>query len=151
MHARATLLLALACVACGNAQVEAPLVDASLSGKIVARVTGLRNSRGRLIARLYRGKKGFPSDAEDAYRELTVEIKDKTAAVTFENVPHGEYALWICHDEDKNGKLDTNFIGMPKEGVGVSGPPPSFIPSYGDARFSLGGDQSEHEITIKYL
>ncbi|MHC4847097.1 MAG: DUF2141 domain-containing protein, partial [Planctomycetota bacterium] len=84
MHARATLLLALACVACGNAQVEAPPVDASLSGKIVARVTGLRNSRGRVMARLYRGKKGFPSDAEDAYRELTVEIKDKTATITFE-------------------------------------------------------------------
>ncbi|MHC4449033.1 MAG: DUF2141 domain-containing protein [Planctomycetota bacterium] len=145
------LLLALSCAACGNAQVEAPPVDASLNGTIVARVTGLRNSRGRVMARLYRGKKGFPSDAEDAYRELTVEIKDKTATIKFENVPHGEYALWICHDEDKDGKLDSNFIGIPKEGVGVSGPPPSFIPSYSEARFTLDSNRSEHEIKIKYL
>lgn len=151
MLARAPILFAVACVACGNAQVDAPPVDASLSGKIVARVTGLRNSRGHVMARLYRGKKGFPSDAEDAYRELIVEIKDKTATITFENVPHGEYALWICHDEDKDGRLDSNFIGIPKEGVGVSGPPPSFIPSYSDARFTLDSDRSEHEITIKYL
>jgi len=24
------------------------------------------------------------------------------------------------HDENSNGKMDTNFIGMPREGVGAS-------------------------------
>jgi uncharacterized protein (DUF2141 family) len=139
------------CTACGtNAHDPAP-ADSGERGSIVVSVTKLRNDKGGVIARLYRGGDGFPSDAAKAYREVTVKIEKGAAAVIFENIPHGEYAIWICHDENGNGKLDTNFIGMPKEGVGVSGPPPSFIPKYDDARFRLEADRSEHEIELKYL
>ena len=36
------------------------------------------------------------------------------------NVPAGEYAISIFHDVNGNEKLDRNFIGIPKEGVGSS-------------------------------
>ena len=91
------------------------------------------------------------SDANAAFRTATFPVVEGTTTVSFDEVPHGEYALWICHDEDADGKLKSNFVGMPKEGVGVSGPPPSFIPSYDEARFTLEGELSEHEIPLKYL
>ena len=71
--------------------------------------------------------------------------------LSFRDVPFGEYAIWICHDENSDGKLGTNFLGMPNEGVGVSGPPPSFIPTYSEACFQHENARSEHVITIKYL
>jgi hypothetical protein len=40
---------------------------------------------------------------------------------------------------------------MPKEGVGVSGPPPSFIPAYKDARFELNEPELTFEIALRYL
>jgi uncharacterized protein (DUF2141 family) len=47
----------------------------------------------------------------------------------------------VFHDENGNGKLDTNFLGIPREGVGVSnnklrklGPP-----TWEDSKFGLAG------------
>jgi uncharacterized protein (DUF2141 family) len=34
-------------------------------------------------------------------------------------VTPGDYAISVFHDENSNGKLDRNFMGMPKEGVGI--------------------------------
>lgn len=120
-------------------------------GSIRARIDGIRNNQGRILARLYRGGEGFPSDGGRAYRERAFEIQDRKCTVRFDDIPYGHYALWICHDEDRDGELQTNFIGMPKEGVGVSGPPPTFMPSYDKARFTLDKPSSKHEIELKYL
>jgi len=35
-------------------------------------------------------------------------------------IPPGTYAIACYHDENDNGKLDTNFLGIPKEGTGAS-------------------------------
>ena len=58
---------------------------------------------------------------------------------TFSNLTTGEYALAIYHDENSNGKLDSNFLGMPTEdyvfsnyATGNFGPP-----SFEDAKFTL--------------
>ena len=39
---------------------------------------------------------------------------------TFTNIPFGEYAICVFHDENENGFIDTNFMGMPKEHVAAS-------------------------------
>ena len=60
----------------------------------------------------------------------------------FDNVEPGEYALTVLHDENGNGKLDTNLLGMPKEGYGVSnnafrrfGPP-----RFREAKITVNGE-----------
>ena len=35
-------------------------------------------------------------------------------------IPPGSYAIKLHIDENENGKLDTNFIGIPKEQYGIS-------------------------------
>ena len=151
-HAILLILLCAACVSCGDeGPTGPPPDDAGPKGRVVARISGIQSDGGTILARLYHGGAGFPSDAEAAYRRETVEIRDGKATVAFEDVPYGEYAIWICHDEDGDGELKTNILGMPKEGVGVSGPPPSFAPSYGDARFAHDGALSEHDIALRYL
>ncbi len=36
------------------------------------------------------------------------------------SLPAGEYVVSVYQDSNRNGKLDTNFVGMPKEPVGIS-------------------------------
>jgi uncharacterized protein (DUF2141 family) len=36
------------------------------------------------------------------------------------DVPAGTYAVSAHHDENGNGKMDSNMLGVPKEGYGVS-------------------------------
>ena len=38
----------------------------------------------------------------------------------FSKVPFGDYTVGVFHDLNKNGELDTNFIGYPKEDMAVS-------------------------------
>ena len=49
----------------------------------------------------------------------------------------GQYVLSALHDEDNNGELNTNFIGMPVEGVAASSNAQGKMgpPSYDEARF----------------
>lgn len=49
-----------------------------------------------------------------------VAAKRGTVAVRLTNVPGGQWAVEIFHDENGNGKLDRNGLGIPVEGVGFS-------------------------------
>jgi len=91
---------------------------------------------------------------DDVVASQTVVVKevmtDGTLVVTFELEP-GDYAVSVHHDDNANGKMDTNFIGIPKEPTGLSnGAVPKFgPPKYKDAVFPLGEDGVN--MTIKLL
>ena len=87
-------------------------------GAVSVRVSGLEGEEGRLVALLFDAKKGFPVKADRALQRLSVPASGHTAR--FAPVPYGTYAVSVFHDEDGDGKLDANFLGMPKEGVGTS-------------------------------
>lgn len=56
-----------------------------------------------------------------SYREKETDFGENAAAdsttvnVKFEQVPTGKVLALLFHDLNGNGKLDTNFIGIPKE------------------------------------
>ena len=70
------------------------------------------------------------------------EAKDGTVVVRIEDVPEGEYAITLFHDIDSNGKMKTNFIGMPKEPVAISRNPRSRFgpPKFKDAKLDVQGE-----------
>ena len=61
------------------------------------------------------------------------------------DVPRGEYALMVYHDENENGRLDKNFIGIPTEPLGFSNRyKPKGPPSFKRAAFVLTEDELRH-------
>ena len=64
-------------------------------------------------------------------------------------MPVGSYAASIQHDEDGDGKLKTNFIGIPKEGVGISNNPGG-IPRWAKSQVAVNGPTTI-AITLRYL
>ena len=46
------------------------------------------------------------------------EDPETEARCDFEDIPAGTYAIAAIHDENRNGKLDMNWLGVPKEGYG---------------------------------
>ena len=61
-----------------------------------------------------------------------IRVKGLKAEVSFDSIYPGKYAIQFYHDENQNGKLDMNLIGIPKESYGSSnnvkpilGPPKS--------------------------
>ena len=109
-------------------------------------ISGLKSNTGAVLVGLYNSDGTF---LKKSYKGATSDIKANGAKVTFLNIPKGEYAISAFHDKNKNGKLDTNFIGIPKEDYacsnnakGVMGPP-----KYEDAKFELKKDL---KIDIKF-
>ena len=49
-----------------------------------------------------------------------IKVKGLKAEVSFDSIYPGKYAIQFYHDENQNGKLDMNLIGIPKESYGSS-------------------------------
>jgi uncharacterized protein (DUF2141 family) len=84
---------------------------------------------------------------------IVVKVSGTEVKVTFEDLPAGEYAVSIIHDENENGDLDSNAFGIPKEGfafgnnaMGTFGPP-----SFDKAKIKLEGKPVQQVITLKYM
>jgi uncharacterized protein (DUF2141 family) len=122
-------------------------------GSLAVLVKGLRSEKGSVGVALYRTGDGFPMKPQKALRTLRAPARGGTASVLFEDLPLGTYAVSAFHDEDADGKLTTNWLGIPKEGVGASNDPKSRFgpPGFEDARFELSAPRLEIALTVRYL
>ena len=97
---------------------------------------------GVLHLAIYSSKEAFESDRGDkpalqaGIEAGVVEKIDKgTYKGSFE-IPPGTYAIGVYVDENENEKLDTNFLGIPKEQFGFSNNAKAFgIPKFEAASF----------------
>jgi uncharacterized protein (DUF2141 family) len=118
---------------------SAPSADAAPGIRVV--VSGLRNNYGRLACGLFKGPDGFPRDEHREFRGMNVPISDGKAVCDFKGVPSGEYAATVLHDENEDGKMDFNWIGMPTKGYGFSNDAKATFspPSFAAASFKYTG------------
>ena len=134
--------------ACTSA-VKAQNVGASL--EVV--VPQLRNAQGGLGCRLFAGANGFPMKADRALQTVMSPISNGAARCRFQPVPPGTYAVAVVHDENGNLKLDSNLLGVPIEGYGVSNNKTYAIsePRWDESRFELAaGETRQLTIQLRY-
>ncbi|WP_299127153.1 DUF2141 domain-containing protein [uncultured Winogradskyella sp.] len=93
-------------------------------------------NKGKMFIAVYNAEKNFLSQSFEGAKS---EIANKGCTVTFKDLPKGNYAVSIFHDENDNGKMDTNFLGIPKEDYGCSNDATGFMgpPKWNDAKFQL--------------
>ncbi|MFC1490378.1 DUF2141 domain-containing protein [Candidatus Latescibacterota bacterium] len=122
-------------------------------GDIELQISGLRNDNGILRVLLFQSSDGFPSDHTKSYVLKNVSIIKDSVSVKIPNVPYNDYAVTVLHDENSNGELDTNWLGLPKEGVGVSNNAKSLLgpPKYKDAKFNLNSKKLILNIEMTYF
>jgi uncharacterized protein (DUF2141 family) len=123
------------------------------AGVIHAEINGLRSENGKVWCALYNSAKGFPKEPNAAQSTVSSPSTDKHAVCEFTGVKPGTYALSVYHDENSNGKRDSNFLGIPKEGVGASNDAHGHMgpPKFSDAAFTFNGERLELVIHIHYL
>ena len=123
------------------------------SGKIFVEITNIRNENGNVKLSLFDVPDAFPGDHEQALGRIITDISGTTTTAVFEDIPYGEYAVAIMHDENNNLIMDTNWIGIPKEGVGASNDAPAKMgpPKYKDAKFDLNKPELRLKIKMAYF
>lgn len=83
---------------------------------------------------------------------MMMTIQDTKGRCDFLDIEPGTYALAVIHDENMNGKMDTNWLGVPEEGYGFSsGATVSMsAPSFEEASFSYDGEDLDLTISLNY-
>ncbi|HJT01783.1 MAG TPA: DUF2141 domain-containing protein [Terriglobales bacterium] len=116
-------------------------------------IEGLRSDRGQVLCGLFSSAADFPKKADRAVAHAKSSIADRHAMCEFQDVPPGTYAVSVFHDENLNGKLDTNFLGIPREGVGASYDAKGHfgLPTFSSAAFQHSSNPTVLKITINYL
>jgi uncharacterized protein (DUF2141 family) len=126
---------------------------AGAQGKIVVQITNLVNNKGVCKTCLFNNAASFAGKGP-ALKCINVAVKNKTGSVAFNDVVQGTYAIAVFHDENKNDKMDTNFLGIPKEGYGASKNklPFASAPTFADNKFDVGANSTINiEIRLRNL
>lgn len=98
---------------------------------------GIRVQTGSLNIALVDSQAGWDGKISPIKAD-SIPVTGEKAEVVFKNLAPGRYAVQISHDENGNGKFDTNLLGMPTEGYGFSNNPQvSRKPTWEEARFDL--------------
>ncbi len=112
------LVLCAALLSMSVAAQEKPQSE-SLTGDLHVVVVGFQSDTGDVKIALSNSEANYTSKSQ-AFRGTSVSIENDKARAVFENLPYGEYAVRVYHDANGNDKLDTNFMGIPKEPYGFS-------------------------------
>lgn len=122
-----------ACLLLGRSAVA----EESVALNVIEFETQNRNDDGSVRCGLFKAGGWL----KDAFRPSIVTINNKTALCVFKEVPVGVYGISAFHDEDNDGKLDTNLVGYPTEEYCASNNARNMFsaPSWKDAKFNYRG------------
>jgi uncharacterized protein (DUF2141 family) len=83
-------------------------------------IKDIKTPKGQILMGIYKDDVSF--DKEIPYKKIQAfktKISNGTLQVEVKLEP-GKYGISLMDDENFNGKMDYNFIGIPKEGFGFS-------------------------------
>lgn len=113
--------------------------DASPRGSLTVNVEGVRSARGQILAELV-----TPEPGGGLRRAAATSAAARAGALTlrFGDLPPGDYAVRLFHDEDGDGRMKTGALGRPAEGFGFSNGARARLgpPSFGEMKVAVAGD-----------
>lgn len=117
------------------------------AANIEVRVTGVVAGKGKVAVAVC-DKDTFLKDCKYSAK---APARDGENVITVKDVPAGTWAVLSYQDENDNGELDRNIVGIPKENYGFSrdargrfGPP-----SFEDAAFAVSGDTATAAVKLR--
>jgi uncharacterized protein (DUF2141 family) len=117
------------------------------------KILNIRNSTGNIVCALFQSPEGFPKEfLHFATNIMIIKIRESEASCYFEDIPSGNYSMVVVHDENMNGKLDTNWVGVPKEGFSFSNKAKALLsaPSFSASSFQYDGQNIDMTMSLSY-
>jgi len=127
--------------------LAAGLTTPSHADDVTISLQGIKKTTGSIVLCLWSEEDSFP-DCESGKAVRRIVVPANATSARFENVAAGAYAISAFHDANNNGKLDSNFLGLPLEAVGMSNNPKlNGPPRFKPARFTIAGSA---KISIRF-
>ena len=116
---------------------------------IILKLTGLRSAKGQVKIAVFNSAETWLG--EQTIYSSTINVDGQSVKWRIHDVPYGDYGVAVFHDENSNGKMDKNVLGIPLEAYGFSnnvrvtfGPP-----KWERAKFIVKGSTTEVSIQVK--
>ncbi|HEY0524782.1 MAG TPA: DUF2141 domain-containing protein [Stellaceae bacterium] len=139
------------------------LAPPALAAELRLTINNVRSGEGELLIALYDNADGFASAiANAATRGLmpdsgrligtSIRAQPGTQSTVFTQLPPGRYAAIVIHDENDNGRLDKNVMGVPTEGYGFGNDAQGFLsaPSFDATAITIGDADLSASISLVY-
>jgi uncharacterized protein (DUF2141 family) len=125
----------------------APMTNAPA---LILVIEGVRSDKGNIRAALLKADPATGAPQSTAGK-VTVATKG-TLTMNFDNLAPGDYAVQLFHDENNNGKMDTNLFGIPSEGFGFSNNARASFgpPAFAQMKVSVGAGPVRTTATLAY-
>lgn len=119
---------------------------------VQVRLAGLANSRGTIRIAIFNRAEGFPATHTKAARLLNLPAQKGLVEFSLHGLARGQYAIAVYHDENNDGQLNTNLLGIPQEGYAFSNNvrPKFSAPSFQQTAFTLPETGQQLDIKVKY-
>ena len=118
---------------------------------LTVRIEGVRSADGDIRVALHRRADGvdFPDSA--GIVKAAMRPAGKAGDLVFAGLAPGDYAVAAFHDEDRDGDLDTNLLGIPTEGYGFSNDARGMFgpPGFDSAAFTIRAGEERPAVTVK--
>lgn len=113
-------------------------------------IEGISDIKGEVRVAVFNSEKSY-GEKENPLHAVVLKVKSDSVFWDEVELPYGEYAIAVYHDKNVNGKLDSNFLGIPKEAYGFSNNARGkFGPaSWKDAHFRIDKKISSMSIQVK--
>lgn len=110
------------------------------SADLTITVKAVRSPDGAVFLALYDSETSFMK-VPQAKTTRRMNAGKGDLKIVIHDLPAGRYAVSSYHDENGNGKLDTNALGIPEEGYGFSNDARGMFgpPKFSEAVFEFDG------------
>ncbi len=116
------------------------------------RVSGMRSANGNITITIYPDDAAHFLDGKFKVARQKVPVTLPVTTACFALPAPGVFAVALFHDENNDGHLNTNALGIPTEGAGFSRNPTLYFgpPSLEKVRFALHPGDNGVDVLLKY-
>jgi uncharacterized protein (DUF2141 family) len=107
-------------------------------------ITNIADAQGQLMIEVVAGESGF-NEQQPPAASLILPAVQGSVTVSTDALGPGEYGIRMFHDQNANGKMDSNLVGIPKEPYGFSNSAKGSFgpPKWTAVKFTIDGDTEQ--------
>lgn len=106
--------------------------------ELTINVTNVKVIRGEIKVVIYNTSDKFLEEGADV-KIYAKSVDAMSETIVIDDLPKGDYSIFLYHDENSDDECNLNFFGIPQEGYGFSNNvrPKLSAPDFDDCKFSL--------------
>lgn len=106
--------------------------------ELIINVTNIKATKGEIRVIIYNTSDNFLEEGADV-KIYAKSVDEMLETIVIDDLPKGDYSIFLYHDENSDDECNLNFFGIPQEGYGFSNNfrPKLSAPDFDDCKFSL--------------